>query len=670
MASLLGAGIPLSLEPLGLDTERKVEAKRKREPEDDEEAEALEATLEARAAKRHVAEKMILRARKKAWLKTTNLFGNSNSADDKELKPVLSVCPLYFRQSSVRSRAMAVGCVEAATKEHFARVYSVPVSVHSMLPRFYASLTTLHSTDEFSEVDQTFVPPRQNWPEARALLTDATRTIFGIQLVDRRATLDHFELTIGSLTDPTVLVPACPWDLIRGAAPFRRLKVAVLCDGGDMDQNRWGDDDTKKKALVERITSLEPERHTPPLGYYLLELVNEDGSDTPIHLGIDEHGHLLPQRQVTRFKYTLHLDAFIRDLVAVTPELYSLFELLAEPDVDLALEPYPLENWVAHAQARYRARPKVYAKYPRDFVPKWPLLPVSNYEFKTPDESKSVRLETMPWPVDYSVFVDYEPFTTLSQAIFMRALGAIVDTIQGQWQDDPRNRAAKGLQFFARDFDVANKFAARAHGARLDPRSTRGLYSYHPESGVFYPFSRGNRTTWAQVNYEFAHGPDRKLPELVAQYMHFPEGSKQKHIVFWFEAPHDYGDGVPPLPFPGAGLFWPAYSPQTMLYQKLHRQDQLLVVRIAVTEAILSQDEFDRFYPWYSVIADGDGAGHRINIDRVLDALAEAQADRYAAGVTLPAIQRLHESSAARVGLSATEIQKKIMSNLGGRFAM
>ena len=501
------------------------------------------------------------------------------------------------------------------------------------------------------------------WPDGRGDIIDNRIRLYhnwaprvGVECLDRATELEHFERILAGATDPSVLGVTCQWDVIRDNDANRCFKIVVISHA-EVKDNPWGEEWVKKQALVERLTYETPDRHKPPLGYYLLEMVTAEGKDASAS---DNTPH---------WKDTPHLQAFIQDLVACDYRFTEAFKLLHE--LELVPAQIPILDWQDGWQRRVQVRPKAILGYPTGFVPYWPLDPIRDIEIKLvkksapgsiPDRPKTIRLEKLPWPVDFS-FVNDQGVNMPTARV---ALSGLLFAIESQWAADQRSKAAPGLMFFYRNFDAFG--SVRSQDFKRDQRSVRCLMAVTPQDAAIlsaggeassYAYYKRTREGDAEVQHD--------LRELLAQYLHFPSGSKQKHIVFWFENMDRPRLLLDEDKYPGEKALWTGCSPQGELYQKLYNEKQLLVVRVGYHPNSYRQLQPHEISRYAAIMSGFSGLDVR-NLRPVMDMIAEAQADRFGAGVILPQIQRLSESKAARTVLGDTTMQTLIKSNLGGKF--
>lgn len=307
---------------------------------------------------------------------------------------------------------------------------------------------------------------------------------------------------------------------------------------------------------------------------------------------------------------------------------------------------------------------------PKGFIHVWPLDESKYVEVKTPGGEKSARLEKLPWPVDFSVYRD-PMMAAIDHDILRDVIADVLTEIKLQWQDSDRKAAAPGLMFFLRYFDMYREFF-REWTNRDSRSSVFGLFAVTPNDIRDIESVVRSQPNLAHIEAYYNRVQDSTIRKKLAQYLYFPETSKQKHVLLWLEDFKKYDKEPPPFPDNDD-------TPGSILYRNLARAGQLLVVRIGFSWGKLEPGDFEDFGRHYAAIQVFPNvkittdlhprpALRIINIYPVIRAIAEAQADRYAAGIVLPALQRLHPSEAGQTILGATVIQNKIMSSLGGRY--
>lgn len=322
------------------------------------------------------------------------------------------------------------------------------------------------------------------------------------------------------------------------------------------------------------------------------------------------------------------------------------------------------------------------------FVPSWPLDYNRDVESKTRGGTKSVRLEKLPWPVDFSIYSGYQTHD-IDPELMNAHVAEMMEHIQERWKDDPRNKAAPGLQFFLRDVDAEGDIFRSLPAEQRDVRSSPGLHAVLPRD-----IRNSHIKSWGRDSIEaLTRDQSVSLEEMnrrLKQYTHFPENSKQKHVLFWLQDIHrfdfktnryfTYDEKNKPDPYPHAGATLYENDIVASFYRDLYVRGQLVVVRIGFSTREMRVGEFEEVARYFSAIQThtptrsewpkrfAPRALRIISVQPVLNAIAEAQADRYVAGVVLPSVARLHQSGAASAALGSSDIQRKVKSFLGGPF--
>jgi hypothetical protein len=162
----------------------------------------------------------------------------------------------------------------------------------------------------------------------------------------------------------------------------------------------------------------------------------------------------------------------------------------------------------------------------------------------------------------------------------------------------------------------------------------------------------------------------------LAQFLFFPEGSAQKHIVFVFMG---FKPGKKPQRYPFLDWVWPESTPQGMLYEKLRKRDQLRVITCAVVgrpapalavafQASLLQSKREQEFDVYFNPQTEEVVVNPAAIHDVASTIIASQNERFIVGVTMSHLARAKEPRAINIVAGSRELQQEIKGFLAGKF--